>query len=406
MDFPVDAIRRDFPALGRRVYDRPLVYLDNAATSQKPQVVIDRIAAYYENENSNIHRGVHLLSQEATDAYEAARGRVARFIGAQDPAEVVFTRGTTEGINLVAATLGRMVVGAGDEVVISTLEHHSNIVPWQLLCEEKGAHLKVIPISDEGVIDQDAYRRLLNDRTRIVAVSHISNALGTVNPVEEMARAARESGIPFLVDGAQGPAHGTVDVRALGCDFYAFSGHKMCGPTGIGVLYGKRAWLDKMPPYQGGGDMIEQVTFERTTFADLPHKFEAGTPNIAGVLGLATAVDYLEGVGLDGVERFEQELLAYGTARLQEVEGLRLIGTAPHKAAILSFVLDGIHPYDTGTVLDRLGIAVRTGHHCTQPLMARLGLSGTVRAAPVFYNTKQEIDALVEGLAKVNALFR
>jgi cysteine desulfurase/selenocysteine lyase len=401
----VDAIRRDFPALRRRVYGQPLVYLDNAATTQKPQGVIDRLVRYYSEENANIHRGVHLLSVEATDAYDAAREQVRRFINAVELRAIVFVRGATEAINLVAATYGRARIGAGDEVVVSEMEHHSNIVPWQMLCEEKGARLRVIPITDSGELRLDEYERLLNQRTRIVAVAHVSNALGTINPVDEIIRLAHDRGIPVVIDGAQAVAHMAVDVHAMGCDFYAFSGHKVFGPTGIGVLYGRAALLEDMPPYQGGGDMIRSVTFEETHYNDVPYKFEAGTPHIAGVVGLAAAIEYLTSIGLDRVAAHEHELLAYGTAALSEIPGLRLTGTAPRKAGILSFVIDGIHPHDLGTILDRRGVAIRAGHHCCQPLMARLGVPATARASLALYNTRAEIDTLVASLRSAREVF-
>ncbi len=405
-DYDVEKVRQDFPILHRTIYDgRPLVYLDNAASSQKPQAVIERIDAYYRREHSNVHRGVHHLSQTATEAYEGARAQIARFIGAPDPRQVVYTRGTTEAVNLVASSYGRAHVGAGDEVVISTMEHHSNIVPWQMLCQEKGARLRVIPINDRGELCFEDFEQMLGERTKLVAVAHVSNALGTVNPVRAMIEAAHRRQIPVLLDGAQAVPHLKVDVRALDCDFYCFSGHKMFGPTGIGILYGKEHLLEAMPPYQGGGDMIETVTFERTTYNSLPHKFEAGTPHVAGAVGLGAAVEYLEALGLDAVARHEHDLLAYATARLSEIEGVRLVGTAAQKAGVLSFLPGDVHPYDAGTILDRLGIAVRTGHHCTQPLMQRLGLSGTVRASFALYNTRDEVDALVAGLHKVMQLF-
>lgn len=402
--FDVYRVRAQFPALRQDVYGRPLVYLDNAATSQKPQVVLDRLQAYYARENSNIHRGVHYLSQQATDAYEAARARLAAFINAPSPQQVVFTRGTTEAINLVASTFGRRNVQAGDEIVVTTLEHHSNIVPWQLLCEEKQATLRVVPITPEGEVEYDDYLRLLGNRTRLVAVAHVSNALGTINPVQQMIRDAHERGIPVLVDGAQAVPHLQVDVQALDCDFYCFSAHKMFGPTGIGVLYGKAALLEAMPPYQGGGDMIETCSFEGTTFNDVPHKFEAGTPHIAGVIGFAAAAEFLDGLGLDAVARYEHDLLEYATARLSDVDGVRLVGTAREKASVLSFLVGDAHPYDTGTILDRLGIAVRTGHHCTQPLMQYLGLPGTVRASFALYNTREDVDALVAAVEKARTM--
>ncbi len=403
--FDVERFRRDFPALNQRVHDRPLVYLDNAATSQKPRQVIARTTRYYLEENANVHRGVHYLSQTATDVYEGSREKIASFIGAPSTAEVIFTKGTTDAINLVATSYGRKHVGAGDEIVITGLDHHSNIVPWQLLCEEKGALLRVVPVLDDGSIDYEAYRSLLNERTRIVAFAHVSNALGTVLPAEQMIADAHAAGAVALLDGAQAVPHRRVDVEALDCDFYCFSGHKMFGPTGTGILYGKRHLLEEMPPYQGGGDMIEQVTFERSTWNELPHKFEAGTPHIAGFVGLGAAVDYLEEVGLEQIEAYEHELVSYAMERLEEAGGVSLIGTAPGKAAVVSFLVDGVHPYDAGAVLDRLGIAVRTGHHCTQPLMARFGIPGTVRASFAFYNTRQEVDALVEGVAQVKKMF-
>jgi cysteine desulfurase/selenocysteine lyase len=401
----VAAIRDDFPILRRRLHGRPLVYLDNAATTQKPQAVIDRLGRYYSEENANIHRGVHALSVEATDAYDEARARVRAFINAGDAREVVFVRSATEAINLVAATYGRMNVAAGDEVVISEMEHHSNIVPWQMLCEEKGARLRVVPITDAGELRLDVYAELLGPRTRLVAIAHVSNALGTINPVEEVVRLARERGVPVLVDGAQAVAHMPVDVRALGCDFYVFSGHKVFGPTGIGVLYGRSQLLERMPPYQGGGDMIRSVTFDGTTYNDVPYKFEAGTPHIAGVVGLAAALQYLTDVGLDRVAAHEDELLAYGTAALSEIEGLGLTGTAPRKAGILSFVMNAAHQHDIGTILDRAGVAIRAGHHCCQPLMARLGVAATARASLALYNTRDEIDALVAALRTVRKVF-
>jgi cysteine desulfurase / selenocysteine lyase len=401
----VTSIRADFPILHRRVRGKPLIYLDNAATTQKPQVVIDRLVRYYREENANIHRGVHLLSVEATDAYDVARERVQRFLNASESREIVFVRGATEGINLVASTYGRTHVGPGDEVMISEMEHHSNIVPWQLLCEEKGARLRVIPMTDAGELRLDEYERLLGPRTRIVAVTHVSNALGTINPVEEIVRLAHDRGIVVLVDGAQAVAHMRVDVEAIGCDFYVFSGHKVFGPTGIGVLYGRASLLDVMPPYQGGGDMIRSVTFERTLYNEIPHKFEAGTPNIAGVGGLDAAIAYLHEVGIESVATHERELLAYGTAGLSEIPGVRLTGTAPHKAAILSFVIDDIHPHDIGTILDQDGVAIRAGHHCCQPLMARLGVPATARASFALYNTREEIDALVASVRAAKAVF-
>ena len=399
------SIRADFPILQLRVHGKPLVYLDNAATTQKPQAVIDRLSRYYREENANIHRGVHTLSVDATEAFDQARDRVRRFINAAEAREIVFVRGATEAINLVASTFGRAHVAAGDEIVISHMEHHSNIVPWQMLCEEKGARLRVIPITDAGELRLDEYERLLGPKTRLVAVTHVSNALGTINPVESIVRTAHDRGIPVLVDGAQAVAHMRVDVQAIGCDFYVFSGHKVFGPTGIGVLYGRGPLLEAMPPYQGGGDMIRSVTFERTLYKDAPGRFEAGTPNIAGALGLATAIDYLSTVDLDRVAAYEQELLRYGTEALAGIAGLRLTGTAPHKAAILAFVIEDIHPHDLGTILDRDGIAVRAGHHCCQPLMARLGVPATVRASLALYNTREEVDALAASLRTALAVF-
>ncbi len=400
-----ETIRKDFPILRQTVHGRPLVYLDNAATTQKPHAVIDRMTRYYEEENANVHRGVHVLSERATDAYEDARETVRRFLNAAEAREIVFVRGTTEAINLVAQSYGRSRVGPDDEVVISVMEHHSNIVPWQILCEEKRARLRVVPMTDAGELRLDAYEELLSDRTRIVAVVHVSNALGTINPVEEIVRLAHRRGIPVLLDGAQAVAHMPVDVQALGCDFYALSGHKMLGPTGIGVLYGKASLLDAMPPYQGGGDMIRSVAFERTLYNVLPYRFEAGTPNIAGAVGLAAAVDYLTNVGLDRTSAHEHDLLVYGTEALLGIPGLRLTGTAGEKAGILSFVLDGVHPHDVGTIVDREGVAIRTGHHCCQPLMERLGVPATARASLGLYNTREEIDVLAGALRKVREVF-
>jgi cysteine desulfurase / selenocysteine lyase len=403
--FDVHAIREDFPILRDFVRGKPLVYLDNAATTQKPRAVVDRIARFYLRENANVHRGVHLLSERATDAYEKARNTVSRFLHAADPKEIVFVRGTTEAINLVAHSYGRTHVGAGDEVVVTAMEHHSNIVPWQMLCTETGARLRVVPITDAGELRLDEYERWLSPRTKIVAVVHVSNALGTINPVQHIARIAHQRGIPVLVDGAQAVAHMPVDVQALECDFYAFSGHKIFGPTGIGVLYGKASLLEAMPPYQGGGDMISSVTFERTLYNAVPYKFEAGTPNIAGAIGLAAALEYVETVGLDRIAAHERDLLAYGTDALLQIRGLRLTGTAPEKADILAFVLDGVHPHDIGTILDREGIAIRTGHHCCQPLMDRLGVPATARASLALYNTRSDIDALAAALDKVGEVF-
>ncbi len=398
--FDVKRVRRDFPILGTSVHGKPLVYLDNAATSQKPRAVIDAMRCFYENDCSNIHRGVHALSERATAEYEGARARVARYIGAAEPREVIFVRGTTEGINLVANTFARARVGAGDEVLITTMEHHSNIVPWQMLCEAAGARLRVAPITDAGELDLEAFDKCLNDRTKMVSIVHVSNSLGTINPVRALIARAHARGIPVLVDGAQAVQHMPVDVRALDCDFYVFSGHKIYGPTGIGALYGKAALLEAMPPWQGGGDMIASVTFEKTTYNVLPHKFEAGTPHIAGGIGLGAALEYLDALGLEDVAAYEEDLLRYATEAVAEVPGVRIIGTAREKASVLSFVLDDIHPHDVGTVLDQEGIAIRTGHHCTQPLMARFGVPATARASFSFYNTREEVDALVAGLHK------
>lgn len=401
----VEAIRRDFPVLERKIYDRPLVYLDNAATSQKPQCVIDAVSRYYAETNSNVHRGVHRLSMDATSAYEAAREKLQRFLNARSTKEIVWTRGTTESINLVAQSLGRSKVQAGDEVLISQMEHHSNIVPWQLLCEERGATLKVIPMSEQGDLVLDAYEEMLSDRTKIVAVAHVSNALGTLNPVEHIIERAHARGVPVLLDGAQATPHMKVDVQALKCDFYTVSGHKMFGPTGIGALYGKEALLDAMPPWHGGGDMIKSVSFDGTVFNDLPYKFEAGTPNIAGAIGMGVAVDYLEQVGLDAAAAWEAELLEYGTALLNGMDGVRIFGTAAHKAAVISFEVRGIHPHDLGTILDREGVAIRAGHHCAQPVMEFYGVAATARASMAFYNTKSELDALAAAIEKAQDLF-
>jgi cysteine desulfurase/selenocysteine lyase len=403
--FDADALRREFPILSQRVRGKPLVYLDSAATSQKPRAVIDAVRRYYEEDNANVHRGVHLLSERATAAYEAAREKVRAFLHAPEVREVIFVRGTTEAVNLVAQTFGRQRVGEGDEVLITEMEHHSNIVPWQMLCQERKARLVVAPVDDRGVLRLDELERRLGPRTRLLAVTHVSNALGTVNPVAEICALARRRGVPVLVDGAQGVPHGRVDVQALGCDFYAFSGHKVYGPTGIGVLWGKREHLVAMPPWQGGGDMILSVTFEKTTYNDLPYKLEAGTPHIAGAIGLGAALDWLSGIDLDGALRHEHEVLAYGTEVLQRIPGLRLVGTAPEKAAVLSFVLGDVHPHDIGTVLDREGIAIRTGHHCAQPLIQRLWLAATARASLGFYNVRAEMDALAAGLEKVRRMF-
>jgi cysteine desulfurase / selenocysteine lyase len=404
-EFPAARWRADFPLLQRSVRGMPLAYLDNAATTQKPQAVIDSEARYYTEINANIHRGVHWLSEQATLAHEAARERVRAFMNARETCEIIFTRGTTEAINLVAQSYGRAKLGPGDEVLITGLEHHSNIVPWQMVCQETGAMLKVAPIDDTGTVRMDEFRQLLGARTRLVAVSHVSNALGTINPLAEMIALAHAQGVPVLVDGAQAVAHTPVDVQALDCDFYAFSGHKLYAPTGIGVLFGKRALLDAMPPWQGGGDMIRTVSFEGSTWNDLPYKFEAGTPNIAGAIALGAAIDYLSGVGLQAVAAYEHELSAYGTAALGGVPGLRMIGTAADKAGILSFVIEGLHPHDIGTVLDTDGIAIRAGHHCAMPVMKFFGVAATARASLAFYNTREDLDRLVQALRKAVEMF-
>jgi cysteine desulfurase/selenocysteine lyase len=398
-------IRSDFPILAQKVHGRNLVYLDNAATSQKPRAVIEAIVRYYEQLNANIHRGVHTLSVRATEAHDAARQTVKQFLNAGDRREIIFVRGATEAINLVAQSYGRTHVVAGDEVLITAMEHHSNIVPWQILCEEKGAQLKVAPIDDNGELQLDKFEKLIGPRTKIVAVTHVSNALGTVNPLREMIEMAHRRGVPVLVDGAQAVPHFAVNVQALDCDFYAFSGHKVYGPTGIGVLYGKRALLDAMPPYQGGGDMISSVTFEKTIYNVLPFKFEAGTPDICGAIALGAAIDYIDGIGMDKIAAHEHELLAYATEAVGAIPGVQLIGTASERAGALSFVLDGVHPHDLGTILDREGIAIRTGHHCAQPVMERFGIPATARASFAVYNTKEEVDALVEGIQVAREVF-
>jgi len=399
----IQKIRADFPILNEKVNGKPLVYFDNGATSQKPQVVIDAIAKYYQEINANIHRGVHTLSQLATDAYEIARGKVQNHINAKHAHEVLFTSGTTFGINLVANGFAS-ILKSGDEVLVSSLEHHSNIVPWQMLCEKTGATLKVIPMDENGELIMSEYDKLLSEKTKIVTVNHISNALGIINPIKYMIDKAHEVGAAILIDGAQAVPHLKPDVQALDCDFYAFSGHKMCGPTGTGILYGKEAWLNKLPPYQGGGEMIKEVTFEKTTYAELPHKFEAGTPNIAGGIVLGTAIDYMNEVGFENIQQQELELLDYATKRLLEIEGLRIYGNSEFKTSVVSFNIEGIHPYDIGTIIDKLGIAVRTGHHCAQPIMNFYEIPGTIRASFSFYNTKEEIDALVEAVKKAQLM--
>jgi cysteine desulfurase / selenocysteine lyase len=401
----VEQIRKDFPALHQQVHGKPLVYLDNAATSQKPQAVIDALVAYYTYDNSNVHRGVHLLSERATEAYEDARARVQRHLNAASPREIVFVRQATEGINLVMASYGRRFVGAGDEIVISAIEHHANIVPWQMLCEEKGARLRVVPIDDRGDLLMEEYARLLGPRTKLVAITQVSNALGTVTPIKDIIDLAHQQDIPVLVDGAQAVPHQAVDVRDIDCDFYVFSGHKAYGPTGIGVLYGKEQWLERMPTFQGGGDMIKSVTFEKTTYNELPYKFEAGTPHIAGAIGLAAGLEYIAGLGLEQIRDYEHELLAYGTELLSAVSGVRLIGTARHKAAVLSFVLDGVHAHDLGTILDQQGVAVRAGHHCAMPVMQRFGVPATARASMAFYNTRGELETLAGAIERAREIF-
>jgi cysteine desulfurase / selenocysteine lyase len=399
--FDVEAIRADFPILRERVHGRPLVYLDNAATTQKPEPVIEAICDYYRHDNANIHRGVHLLAQRATDAFEQTRNNVRRFLNAADAREIVFVRGATEGINLVAQTYGRAHLQADDEILITAMEHHSNIVPWQIVCEQTGASLRVAPIDDRGELVLEEFEKLVGPRTKLVAIAHVSNALGTINPVRFMIHAAHARNIPVLVDGAQSAPHLPVDVRDLDCEFFVFSGHKVYGPTGIGVLYAKAAILEAMPPWQGGGDMIRSVTFEKTLYNDVPHKFEAGTPDIAGVVGLGAAIDYVEKLGLSAISEHEEDLLRYAGSRLEAIPDVRLVGTARERAGVMSFVMEGIHPHDIGTVLDQEGIAVRAGHHCAQPVMDRYGLPATVRASLALYNTRYEVDALVEGIQKV-----
>jgi cysteine desulfurase/selenocysteine lyase len=401
----IQSVRNDFPILARSIYGKPLVYFDNAATTQKPNAVIDAISWYYRNDNANVHRGVHYLSQHATGAFEDVRKKIATFINAGSSSEIVFTRGATEAINLVACSYGETFLAAGDEILVTALEHHSNIVPWQVACERKGAHLKVVPVTPEGELDLEVLKLLLNGRTKMLAVGHISNALGTINPIAEIVAIAHERNVPVFVDGAQGLSHGPVDVQQLGCDFYAFSAHKMYGPMGIGGLYGKASWLEKMQPYQLGGEMIDRVTFEKTTYNEIPYKFEAGTPNVADVMGFGAAIDYLEAIGWDFIIAQENDLLNYATERLSSIEGVKIIGTSAHKAAIVSFLIDGIHFFDAGTILDHLGVAVRTGNHCTQPLMDILGINGTLRASMAFYNTRQEIDILVDAIQRVKILF-
>jgi len=404
-DWDVERIRKDFPVLNQRVNGKPLVYLDNAASSQVPTMVIERGAQYLQQEHSNIHRGVHYLSMKATTAYEGAREKVKRFINARESKECIFVRGATEGINLVMHGYGRKFIQSGDEIIVSAMEHHANIVPWQMLCEEKGAQLRVIPMNDAGELLMDDYESLLNERTKLVAVTHVSNALGTINPVKQIIERAHKYGVPVLIDGAQQAPHGRIDVQELDCDFYAFSGHKMFAPTGSGVVYGKARLLETMNPFQGGGDMIKTVTFEKTTYADLPNKFEAGTPAIASQIGLGAAIDYLNIIGRDKAAAYEHELLAYATNRVSAIEGVRIIGTAKEKLSVLSFTIDNVHPHDIGTILDQQGIAVRAGHHCAQPVMQRLKIPATARASFAFYNTKHEVDVLAEAIEKVIEVF-
>lgn len=403
--YDIELVRKDFPILSRKIYDRPLVYLDNAATTQKPLCVLDAMREEYLNVNANVHRGVHYLSQKATDLHEAARETVRRFVNARSANEIVFTRGTTESMNLVASSFVEGMMQPGDEVIVSVMEHHSNIVPWQLQAAKRGITIKVIPMTDSGELLTDALEQLFSKRTKLVSIAHVSNVLGTVNPVERIVAMSHAHGVPVLVDGAQSTPHFKVDVQQMDCDFFAFSGHKMYGPTGIGVLYGKEEWLDRLPPYQGGGEMIESVNFEKTTFAALPFKFEAGTPDYVATHGLATAIHYLEQIGMDNIARHEQELTTYCMQRLSEIEGMRFFGTASAKDAVVSFLVGDIHHLDLGTLLDRLGIAVRTGHHCAEPLMQRLGIQGTVRASFALYNTKEEIDALAAGIERVRKMF-
>lgn len=403
--YDIQKIREDFPILSRQVYGRPLVYLDNGATTQKPRVVVEAMTEEYYNVNANVHRGVHFLSQQATELHEAARETVRRFLNARSTNEIVFTRGTTESINLVATTFGDAFLNEGDEVIISEMEHHSNIVSWQLVQARKGIRLRVIPVTDNGELCLDEYERLFNEHTRLVSITHVSNVLGTVNPVKDMIATAHSHGVPVLVDGAQSTPHFAVDVQELDCDFFAFSGHKIYGPTGVGVLYGKEEWLDKLPPYMGGGEMIKRVTFEKTTFNELPYKFEAGTPDYVATTGLARALDYVTALGMDNIYAHEQELTRYAMQKMADIEGMRFIGTPSHKDAVISFLVGDIHHLDMGTLLDRLGIAVRTGHHCAEPLMHRFGIEGTVRASFGLYNTLEEVDVLVEGIKRVSRMF-
>lgn len=400
----IHSVREDFPILHQEVNGKPLVYFDNAATSQKPQVVIDAVASYYQGINSNVHRGVHKLSQLATDAFEQTRNKVKNLLNAQHAYEVIFTSGTTAGINLVASSYGQKFVSPGDEILISHMEHHSNIVPWQLLCERQGAHLKVIPITDSGELDMEAFYELLSEKTKLISLVFISNALGTINPVKEIIQAAHSKEIPVLLDAAQAIPHQAVDVQELDCDFLVFSGHKILAPTGTGILYGKEKWLNEMPPFLGGGDMIDVVRFEKTTYAGLPHKFEAGTPDIAGVVGMGTAIDYIQEIGYGFIDQQEKLLLEYGTRKLEELGYIQIIGTSQQKTSVISFLIEGIHPYDAGTILDHMGVAIRTGHHCTQPIMERFSIPGTMRASFAFYNTLEEIDRLIEAIKQAKLM--
>ncbi len=404
MIFDIDKIRKDFPILHQEVYKKSLVYLDNAATTQKPQAVIDRIIKYNSYENSNIHRGVHYLSQEATNAFEQARIFIKEYINVAETHEVIFTKGTTESINMIASSFGKNFLNKDDEIIISTMEHHSNLVPWQQICVENGAHLKVIPINEKGELLIDEYKKLLNKKTKFVALAHISNALGTINPIKEIIELAHNFDVPVLIDGAQGIPHKKIDVQDLDCDFYCFSGHKVFAPMGSGVLYGKEKWLEKLPPYQFGGEMVENVTFEKTTFNELPFKFEAGTPNVESILGLETALKYISEIGIENIANYENDLLKYATDELLKIDGLRIIGTAEKKASVISFLVGNIHPYDAGTIIDRMGVAVRTGHHCAQPVLDWFNIPGTIRASFAFYNTKDEVDRLVEAVMKAKKM--
>ena len=406
MFFNINNIREDFPILKQTIYGKPLIYFDNAATTQKPQVVIDSLNTYYKEFNSNIHRGVHHLSQIATMAHENARKTVQQFIHAKHSHEIIFTRGTTESINLVAFSFGKKFIHAGDEIIISTLEHHSNIVPWQMICEEKQAILKVIPINENGEIIFEEFEKLLSKKTKLIAINYVSNALGIINPIENIIEKAHALNIPVLIDGAQSTSHITIDVQKLDCDFYCFSGHKLYGPTGIGVLYGKEKWLNEMPPYQGGGEMISKVTFEKTTYNELPFKFEAGTPHIAGALGLEAAIQYIQKIGLENIASHENMLLQYATEKLMEIEGMKIYGDSKNKTSIVSFLFNNIHAFDAGSIIDKFGVAVRTGHHCTQPLMQRFGIPGTIRASFAFYNTKEEIDVMIEAVIKAKKMLQ